>query len=164
MVVEYALKYIGNKPEVNISGPFLERSYTFNRKNGYTEWVTEVDKKALFKINPRMFAVVDERVGKTFEAGAPEERAGKWLEGMTKAELKTYALREFGVVLDGRTAKGELIQQIMRLKEDRRCGEGLEEGTNGVSESNVENLAEVSEGSVEEAPESDVAAVSGKGE
>lgn len=118
-MAEYALKYLGRKPEVRVSGPHLERSYLFGAKTGYTAWVTADDMESLMRMNPKMFAVVGQRSGsrtafEEWHEGRGDEEVGD-LTAMTKEQLRVYAAEHFGVLLNMRESKAVLVARVRRL-------------------------------------------------
>ena len=125
-----SIQYIGKTKKLELGGFWVPEPVIFEEKNNYTCTIPAKYASRLLKENPRSFEVVEicgndqsdngqgksDQVSSTTAVSNKEQSSKTELENMTKAEIEKKALELFGVDLDLRKTKADLIDEFLQLQ------------------------------------------------
>ena len=107
------IQYTGKKKELTLKPPVVAEDTTFDEKGKYIATVSNREGSRLIADNPRCFKEVPEIV--------PEELTEKYLKGKDPEDLEAISIKRFGVDLDRRDSKSNLIKQMLELQEEKKA-------------------------------------------
>jgi len=116
-MIEVGLKYLGKKAPFTLSPAYLETPVQIHKVKDFVFWVPKKAAARLFADNPRMFQKMGERGddGVVIQREEMEISRDPFAE-RTKREIKGYAQEKFGVELDMRSSRDDLIRQVKEME------------------------------------------------